>query len=387
MLRARLRRELRTLLGCFLFSEDDVFKRIGVLSGGERNRYALAKMLLSPSNFLLLDEPTNHLDMRAKDVLLEAMADFTGTVVFVSHDRYFIDKLATRVFEIEDGEVRIFPGNYEDYLWRKSGKPLDLPVQVAPPVNGTVATTEPMGDKAAKRVNPMKVQKLKERCSALEADIAAHEQQIAILEGELGDFKSTDETLRVSQLLEEKRVSLEKLMNDWEQVSAELETVELEHSLLASQRSERSDVRDREGDAELVFVSIAEAEAAILHTVSAAIRVVRQLGLRVLHDLLLIVVDDESASAEAFDILLPISERSVKLVGARSEELLAADLVVSAGDKYVVFESLVTREGAIGHVPSLRIVVGAPFERYAREAPRPEHGNDRRIVRAVSRKA
>ena len=114
--------ELRTLLGCFLFSEDDVFKRIGVLSGGERNRYALAKMLLSPSNFLLLDEPTNHLDMRAKDVLLEAMADFTGTVVFVSHDRYFIDKLATRVFEIEDGEVRVFPGNYEDYLWRKSGK-------------------------------------------------------------------------------------------------------------------------------------------------------------------------------------------------------------------------------------------------------------------------
>ena len=216
--------ELRTLLGCFLFSEDDVFKRIGVLSGGERNRYALAKMLLSPSNFLLLDEPTNHLDMRAKDVLLEAMADFTGTVVFVSHDRYFIDKLATRVFEIEDGEVRIFPGNYEDYLWRKSGKPLDLPVHVAPPVNGTVVMTAAMGDKAAKRVNPMKVQKLKERCSALEADIAAHEQQITKLERELGDFKSTDETLRVSQLLEEKRVSLEKLMSDWEQVSAELET-------------------------------------------------------------------------------------------------------------------------------------------------------------------
>jgi ATP-binding cassette subfamily F protein 3 len=89
------------LLGCFLFSEDDVFKRIGVLSGGERNRYALARMLLHPSNFLLLDEPTNHLDMRAKDVLLEALQDYTGTVVFVSHDRYFIDKLATRIFEIE----------------------------------------------------------------------------------------------------------------------------------------------------------------------------------------------------------------------------------------------------------------------------------------------
>src|SRR5204863_602975 len=80
-------------------------------------------MLLHPSNFLLLDEPTNHLDLRAKDVLLEALEKFTGTVVFVSHDRYFIDKLAQRVFEIGDGEIRIFPGNYEDYLWRKQGKP------------------------------------------------------------------------------------------------------------------------------------------------------------------------------------------------------------------------------------------------------------------------
>ncbi len=111
--------ELRTLLGSFLFSNDEVFKRIGVLSGGERNRYALARMLLQPSNFLLLDEPTNHLDLRAKDVLLEALEKFTGTVVFVSHDRYFIDHLATRVFEVADGALTVYPGNYEDYLWRK----------------------------------------------------------------------------------------------------------------------------------------------------------------------------------------------------------------------------------------------------------------------------
>src|ERR1700694_1344495 len=113
--------ELRTLLGCFLFSEDDVFKRIGVLSGGERNRYALARMLLQPANFLLLAAPTNHLDLRAKDVLLESLERYTGTVVFVSHDRYFIDKLAERVFEIGGGEVHVFPGNYEDYVWRKEG--------------------------------------------------------------------------------------------------------------------------------------------------------------------------------------------------------------------------------------------------------------------------
>src|ERR1700704_5903008 len=118
--------QLRSLLGSFLFSDDDAFKRIGVLSGGERNRYALARMLLAPSNFLLLDEPTNHLDMRAKDVLLESLSKYSGTVVFVSHDRYFIDNLATRIFEIEDGHVHVFPGNYEDYLWRKQGGPEKL---------------------------------------------------------------------------------------------------------------------------------------------------------------------------------------------------------------------------------------------------------------------
>ena len=101
--------ELRSLLGCFLFSGDDVFKPLGVLSGGERNRYALARILVSPSNFLLLDEPTNHLDMRAKDVLLDAIAAFSGTVVFVSHDRYFIDRLATRVIEVENGLITKLP--------------------------------------------------------------------------------------------------------------------------------------------------------------------------------------------------------------------------------------------------------------------------------------
>ena len=113
-----------------MFSGDDVFKKLGVLSGGERNRYAMAKMLVSPANFLLLDEPTNHLDLRAKDVLLDAIRNFTGTVLFVSHDRYFIDGLATRVFEVEDRRVHIYPGNYEDYLWRKQGGPEKVTEQI-----------------------------------------------------------------------------------------------------------------------------------------------------------------------------------------------------------------------------------------------------------------
>src|ERR1700678_3600104 len=157
--------ELRSLLGCFLFSEDDVFKKIGVLSGGERGRYALLRLLLHPANFLLLDEPTNHLDLRAKDVLLNALMEYTGTVVFVSHDRYFIDKLATRVFEIGDGKVEVYPGNYEDYLWRKQGgsakqneairQQLHI-TEAAPqaPANGNQASSEAAPVKA-KRLNPI----------------------------------------------------------------------------------------------------------------------------------------------------------------------------------------------------------------------------------------
>src|SRR5207247_1948535 len=151
--------DLRNLLGCFLFSGDEVFKRIGVLSGGERNRYALLRMLLHPANFLLLDEPTNHLDLSAKDVLLEALSKYTGTVVFVSHDRYFIDKLATRVFEIGDGRVEVYPGNYEDYRWRKGGGAARLQEAVAAApaavqaVNGNGAAP---AESKSKRLNPIK---------------------------------------------------------------------------------------------------------------------------------------------------------------------------------------------------------------------------------------
>src|SRR5712672_2230547 len=167
--------ELRSLLGCFLFSGDDVFKRIGVLSGGERNAYALLKMLLHPANFLLLDEPTNHLDIRAKDVLLEALEKYTGTVVFVSHDRYFIDKLSTRVFEYGDGKVEIYPGNYEDYQWRKQGGAAQLQAQTAKsaglspaPTNGNQSPPSGAGASTAKRMNPMKRKQMEDRLHELE---------------------------------------------------------------------------------------------------------------------------------------------------------------------------------------------------------------------------
>jgi ATP-binding cassette subfamily F protein 3 len=110
---------IRTILGGFLFSGDDIEKPVRVLSGGERTRLAVARMLLRPANTLLLDEPTNHLDLDSKDVLLDALEDFGGTLIFVSHDRYFVDKLATKVIDIGRGHAVVYPGNYEEYLWSK----------------------------------------------------------------------------------------------------------------------------------------------------------------------------------------------------------------------------------------------------------------------------
>jgi ATP-binding cassette subfamily F protein 3 len=219
--------ELRNLLGCFLFSEDDVYKKMGVLSGGERNRYALARLLLQPANFLLLDEPTNHLDMRAKDVLLEALREYTGTVVFVSHDRYFLDRLATRVFEVAEGEVRVYPGNYEDYQWRISGQPLSLDGIAVPPPAPTLDDVpgrdgQPVNDRKA-RVNPIKLKKLQERQKSLEDEIEGLERRAAEKEGELAVYRSAGESQKLAIEIETVRQRIAALTSEWEEVSAEVE--------------------------------------------------------------------------------------------------------------------------------------------------------------------
>jgi ATP-binding cassette subfamily F protein 3 len=240
--------ELRGLLGCFLFSEDDVFKKLGVLSGGERGRYALLRLLLHPANFLLLDEPTNHLDLRAKDVLLGALMEYTGTVVFVSHDRYFIDNLATRVFEIGDGKVEIYPGNYEDYLWRKQGGDKkaptleDVPRTSAPrnrnasapsaakpattaPTNGNSAAepAKTLEESKAKRVNPIKRKQIEDRVHELEEAIARAEAAIAACETSLQNFVSAEESQRQSQTLDHNKTSHAALIEEWEGLSRALQ--------------------------------------------------------------------------------------------------------------------------------------------------------------------
>ncbi|MGD0736494.1 MAG: ABC-F family ATP-binding cassette domain-containing protein [Terracidiphilus sp.] len=227
---------LRSLLGCFLFSGDDVFKPLGVLSGGERNRYALARILVSPSNFLLLDEPTNHLDMRAKDVLLEAIAAFSGTVVFVSHDRYFIDRLATRVLEVEGGTVISYEGNYEDYLRRKEGIAAGTTLEPTVP-KGTAqqaakaapaAVIEaPLEDSSGKdrtrRLNPIKQKQMEERCAFLEEETPRIESSIRHTEEQLGVYVSAAETERLTKLAEDLRMQLEAFTSEWEELMTQLD--------------------------------------------------------------------------------------------------------------------------------------------------------------------
>ena len=238
---------LRSLLGCFLFSGDDVFKPLGVLSGGERNRYALARILVSPSNFLLLDEPTNHLDMRAKDVLLEAIAAFSGTVVFVSHDRYFIDRLATRVLEVEGGQVTSHEGNYEDYLRFKSaqatgissppsaqqvGAPSFRPPQRAKgwetensaQAADTATASADAGQDRPRRLNPIKQKQMEDRCQFLEEEIPRIESAIAHTEEQLGIYVSAAETQRLSDLAEDLRSQLAALTVEWEDLTMQIES-------------------------------------------------------------------------------------------------------------------------------------------------------------------
>jgi ATP-binding cassette subfamily F protein 3 len=229
--------ELRSLLGCFLFSGDDVFKRLGVLSGGERNRFALAKILVSPSNFLLLDEPTNHLDMRAKDVLLEAIESFSGTVIFVSHDRYFLEKLATKVLEVQDGLAEMYPGNYVEFVRDReaaargetSAPASGVKAEAAAPVavESAAVASDASATAAAKervrKLNPIKLKQLEDRCAYLEEEVPRIEASILHTEGALGSYVSTEETQRLTVLLDSLRAQLTAMTAEWEDLMMQLE--------------------------------------------------------------------------------------------------------------------------------------------------------------------
>ncbi len=224
--------QLRTLLGCFLFSGDSIEKPVSVLSGGERSRLVLCKLLLSPANCLLLDEPTNHLDIRSKDILMDSLREYEGTIVFVSHDRYFLDGLATRVLEIGGGTATAYLGNYEDYLAKKQAELVAPPPSTAFPEevsDETVPETADAGKGKKKKVNPYRIRALADKINGLESEIQGHETRIAVLSRMLATEELyKDYTLFRSTMDEHDRLQheLTDLIERWEKLQAELSALQ-----------------------------------------------------------------------------------------------------------------------------------------------------------------
>ena len=231
---------IRNILGGFLFSGDDIYKRVAVLSGGERTRLAVARMLLRPSNTLLLDEPTNHLDIDSTNVLLDALVDYGGTLIFVSHDRYFVDQLSTKVLEIGNGDAELYPGTYEEFCLSKVERtqpPTPAPVSSASAK--TRAVSQPATSAASHRRNQADVRRQERQRKALEARISDLERRISDrevsvqqLEAEIAspdfysDAATAQDTISRHQTL---MWEVGDLMNQWEalqnQVSEQTEAL------------------------------------------------------------------------------------------------------------------------------------------------------------------
>jgi len=211
---------LRDLLGAFLFSGDDIHKKVSVLSGGERNRLALAKMLLRPSNLLLMDEPTNHLDLFSKEMLLDALRSFSGTVVFVSHDRHFIDGLATRVVEVEAGGLASYPGDYEYYLAKKEGTAVTSSVSnLEPRTSNFDSKEERLRSREDDKHRLREERNRQKRLAEIETAIEATEKAVKAVEGKLVNpaLASDYEALaRLGAEHSEIEAELTRLYEEWE---------------------------------------------------------------------------------------------------------------------------------------------------------------------------
>ena len=194
---------IRNILGGFLFSGDDVHKRVGVLSGGERTRLAVARLLLRSSNTLLLDEPTNHLDIDSTNILLDALTDFGGTLVFVSHDRYFVDRLATKIIEVGHGDAVVYPGTYEEFRWAKAQTQAAAANRLAVPDRHAVPRRKPPRAGSERRRRPI-VTAAEARTKAQTAmrrrkrEIAVRVARIAQLEQEIADREQAIRELEAS---------------------------------------------------------------------------------------------------------------------------------------------------------------------------------------------
>ena len=213
---------IRNVLAAFLFTGDDVFKTISSLSGGERGRLSLAKLMLSNANFLILDEPTNHLDVYSKEILEDALKEYTGTVFYVSHDRYFVNQTATRILELEQGSLTEYKGNYDYYMEKKQEK---LSISTEQTEQSSSTGTADAGTKldwkaqkeeqakARKKANDLK--KTEQRIEELETQIAALEEEMAQPEVATNSGKLNELSLKHASLSEE----LNELYDKWESLA------------------------------------------------------------------------------------------------------------------------------------------------------------------------
>ena len=228
--------KIRNVLAAFLFTNDDVFKRIADLSGGERGRVSLAKLMLSDANFLILDEPTNHLDITSKEILESALNQYTGTVFFVSHDRYFINQTATRILDLTGGTIVNYIGNYDYYL-EKHDELTRIYVEAEPKAQAAQMTeqtvaqdgsgTDKKADWQAQKAEQARIRKLENTLKKAEECIAELEDLIAGIDEECADPVNATNSAKLGELTgrqNEYRSELEKCYEEWEQVSMELES-------------------------------------------------------------------------------------------------------------------------------------------------------------------
>jgi ATP-binding cassette subfamily F protein 3 len=223
--------ELRTILGCFLFSNDDVFKKIKVLSGGEKSRVALAKTLISEANFLLLDEPTNHLDMQSVNILSQALQQYEGTYLVISHDRHFVSRVANKIWYIEDYQIKQYPGTYDEYEWWRAEKAEKEKEEAAKPGNAPKkqAPAKPVYSDTEKQGFGRNLKKAAQRAEELEKQITELEKRKAALETRLAQPDTYGDAKKLQQANAEYK-QVEGLLNtaqeDWETAMLEVEELE-----------------------------------------------------------------------------------------------------------------------------------------------------------------
>lgn len=213
--------DVRDLLGAFLFTGDAVFKRIGVLSGGERSRVALAKMLLRPANLLLLDEPTNHLDIPAREMLETALQDYDGTVVVVSHDRYFISKIANRIVELADEKMTVYDGDYAYYSEAKE--------RAATQAEGEAGARRAHSQQVAARPSPSRQPSPRKLLEALESEIVVGEEKVRRLEQEMADpglYTDGERARRTVAEYNAEKARLAELNSQWEELALAVEAAD-----------------------------------------------------------------------------------------------------------------------------------------------------------------